>query len=397
MGVTKRNAPLPPAADPSGRKPKAYKPALCPAPSILRPHVLARERLRCWRPLDGDSAGNRGIISEAAFERIRQLMILAWAEGTHEVYGTGLLTFHVFCDEGGIPEKQRAPASSILMESFVATLAGSYSAKAIGNYVAGVRAWHILHGQKWEVDEEKMKALLKAAGKVSPATSRRVKRKPFTPSIIIAIRQHLDLSKPLHAAVYACLTTAFYCAARLGEFTVVRPKDFNPRRHVKRSDVRDDVDRNGLKTKVFRIPRTKASPTGEDVCWAAQSGDSDPAAALEHHFLVNEPPLEGHLFAYKFGKSHRPLSKKAFLDTINPAIAAAGIDPLQGHGIRIGATLEYLLRGVPFNVMKAIGRWAGDSFYTYLSQHAQILAPYLQEKVVLHEAVLRASFHRPRA
>ncbi|TEB31909.1 hypothetical protein FA13DRAFT_1628746, partial [Coprinellus micaceus] len=49
-----------------------------------------------------------------------------------------------------------------------------------------------------------------------------------------------------------------------------------------------------------------------------------------------------------------------------------------GHGIRIGPTLEYLLRGVPFDVMKVKGWWASDTFQTYLRKHAQILAPYMQ-------------------
>jgi hypothetical protein len=30
---------------------------------------------------------------------------------------------------------------------------------------------------------------------------------------------------------------------------------------------------------------------------------------------------------------------------------------LKGHGLWIGGTLEYLLRGVPFDVVKAMGRW----------------------------------------
>jgi hypothetical protein len=46
-----------------------------------------------------------------------------------------------------------------------------------------------------------------------------------------------------------------------------------------------------------------------------------------------------------------------------------------GHSIRIGATLEYLLRGVPFEAMKSIGRWSSDSFSKYLRKHAQILRP----------------------
>lgn len=41
--------------------------------------------------------------------------------------------------------------------------------------------------------------------------------------------KHLDLSKPLDAAVYACLTTAFYALCRLGELTVKALKSFEPR------------------------------------------------------------------------------------------------------------------------------------------------------------------------
>ena len=43
----------------------------------------------------------------------------------------------------------------------------------------------------------------------------------------------------------------------------------------------------------------------------------------------------------------------------------AGV-PFQGHSLRIGATLEYLLRGVPFEVVNHIGRWSSNSFTLYL-------------------------------
>ncbi|KIJ58022.1 hypothetical protein HYDPIDRAFT_47025, partial [Hydnomerulius pinastri MD-312] len=51
---------------------------------------------------------------------------------------------------------------------------------------------------------------------------------------------------------------------------------------------------------------------------------------------------------------------------------------LKGHSLRIGGTLFYLLKGVPFNVVKVMGRWAGESFTLYLQHHALILAPFLQ-------------------
>jgi hypothetical protein len=50
------------------------------------------------------------------------------------------------------------------------------------------------------------------------------------------------------------------------------------------------------------------------------------------------------------------------IEHLTKAARDAGLDPLQGHGICIGATLEYLLRGVPFDVVKVMGRWASDAF-----------------------------------
>ncbi|KAF8466463.1 hypothetical protein DFH94DRAFT_639373, partial [Russula ochroleuca] len=66
------------------------------------------------------------------------------------------------------------------------------------------------------------------------------------------------------------------------------------------------------------------------------------------------------------------------------------------HGIRIGSTLEYLLRGMPFDVMKAKGRWAGDSFLLYLRKHAIIIAPYIQAVPAVHETFIRYTMPTPR-
>ncbi|KAG1829990.1 hypothetical protein EV424DRAFT_1378728 [Suillus variegatus] len=64
-------------------------------------------------------------------------------------------------------------------------------------------------------------------------------------------------------------------------------------------------------------------------------------------------------------------------------VKRAGLGNLKGHGLRIGGTLEYLLRGVPFDVVKSMGRWSSEAFTVYLRKHALILAPYLQESSAL--------------
>jgi hypothetical protein len=52
---------------------------------------------------------------------------------------------------------------------------------------------------------------------------------------------------------------------------------------------------------------------------------------------------------------------------------------LKGHSLRISGTLFYLLKGVPFDVVKTMGRWLSESFILYLRHHAIVLAPFLQQ------------------
>ncbi|GBE78928.1 hypothetical protein SCP_0201250 [Sparassis crispa] len=270
------------------------------------------------------------------------------------------------------------------MLTFVSSCAGSYSGKTLANYFFAVKAWHTLHGQPWEMNHTEMKAVLDGAVILAPPTSKRPKRLPFTIDFIIALRSTMDLSLPLDAAVYACLTTTFFCAAWLGEFTLPTLGAFNTTIHVKRSNIRLGEDRHGLRVTVFHLPRTKCSPQdGEDVYWAQQDGLADPAAALANHFAVNDPPLGGPLFARRYQRGNRPLTRTDFMKRLEAAAAILNVPSLKGHGIRIGATLEYLLRGVPFEVVKSIGRWNGESFRLYLRQHAVVMAPYLQGTPIL--------------
>jgi len=116
--------------------------------------------------------------------------------------------------------------------------------------------------------------------------------------------------------MYSCLTTTFYMAACLGEFTVPNLMAFNREAHIKPSDIRIEHDCNGLSSTVFHIPKTKASMHGEDVSWSKQLGNTNPEAALTHHLALNKPLADGHLFSYLKNSHFRPLTKTAFIWTV---------------------------------------------------------------------------------
>ncbi|KAJ6477580.1 hypothetical protein C8R45DRAFT_833363 [Mycena sanguinolenta] len=398
-GKVRFNAPLPSNKSPAKRRRAQYPLNLTPLPSSLRPHCLANERLRLWIPSKArnilDALGHPTNMTPEDLARINDTLVHAWAPGTRDTYGSGLLVYHVWHDVRETPEDQRAPASPIILAAWLSSIAGSYAGGTVANYLYGVRAWHILHGLAWDINQIEVDALLSAAARLSPPKSK--KRLPYTVDIIIIILRHLDISIPLHASVFSCLTTSFYSVARVGEFTIRTLTSFDPTLHVKPSDVQDVHDRNNLPMKEFALPSTKSAPLiGEKVAFGPQAGLSDPEAAFKNHLAVNQPPCDGPLFAYRVGNRHKALTKSKFLSVIGSALKVAGLEPMQGHGIRVGATLEYLLRGVPFDVMKVIGRWASSAFEIYLRKHAQILAPYMQAVPAVHEGFVRYTMPRVR-
>ncbi|KIJ67286.1 hypothetical protein HYDPIDRAFT_84972, partial [Hydnomerulius pinastri MD-312] len=132
----------------------------------------------------------------------------------------------------------------------------------------------------------------------------------------------------------------------------------------------------------FYIPTTKcALETGEDTQCAPQLGGiTDPKAALENHFHVNLAPPDAHLFAWKHPNGLQALSKTEVTNQLVTIAKTLNLTNFKGHSLRIGGTLHYLLKGIPFDMVKVMGHWAGDSFTIYLRKHALILAPFLQSR-----------------
>lgn len=382
MARSKFDAPLAPYNSGASR-PKPYRLDLTPNISEMRPHCLAKDRLRLWRPTTV-SASDHGITwTDAEFDRLLHVTNLSWAQGTRETYGAGLLVYHIYCDMRGIADDARCPVSPLTMSMFIASCAGSYSGSTLANYTCGVRAWHIIHGASWTMDYQ-VRAALDGATKLAPPASKKGARVPMILTILEALNGSLDSTEPLDVAVRAALNIMFYSLARTGELTVPSQKAFNPSIHITPSNLRVETDRNGLLVQVGHLPTTKSSPIdGEDIFFSTQIGPSDPWAALQDHLRINKPPAQAHLFAYRANSGYKPLTRAAFLKRINDAAISLNLCNIKGHSIRIGGTLEFLLRGITFEVVKSLGRWSSNTFVLYLRKHAVILAPYIQSHPVL--------------
>ena len=141
-----------------------------------------------------------------------------------------------------------------------------------------------------------------------------------------------------------------------------------------------------MEVTVLHVLKTKAAPLeGEDIFWSPQHGPTDPYKALANHWHINNPSDTDHLFAYRHKGHLRALTKSAFIKRIAVVAHAAGLEPLQGHSIRISTTLFYILQGTPMEAVKVMGRWSSNAFLQYLWKHAQILTPYIQADPEVHQ------------
>ena len=110
----------------SGKKARAAKQGNVVTPNPLRPHVPAADRLQGWqtpfsREFDASLISQFGL---DFFTHFHKVLLASLDEPTRVNYGAGLLRFTQFCDERGISERDRMPASSLLLACFAARHAG---------------------------------------------------------------------------------------------------------------------------------------------------------------------------------------------------------------------------------------------------------------------------------
>ena len=106
---------------------------------------------------------------------------------------------------------------------------------------------------------------------------------------------------------------------------------------------------------------------------------TDPLTWLDNHFRINTPGPKDHLFSWKYPWGLCPLTKTEVISQIKDLVHQFDLPDLKGHSLHIGGTMHHLLQGTPFDVVKTMGHWLGDSFTLYLRCHTLILTPHLQE------------------
>lgn len=147
------------------------------------------------------------------FSQTKQLFNLSSAQltpnSTKEMYSSGLLLFHTYCNQISLPESEHTLADQNLITDFTASMIGIVSSSTISNYLAGLCAWHLIHSISWQVNYNELQLLMCAAECNNPT----LKKPPCLPvaiQFICAIKPHIQPGSFLNIAIFTCLTLSFY-------------------------------------------------------------------------------------------------------------------------------------------------------------------------------------------
>ena len=302
-------------------------------------------------------------------------MQLGIASSTARSYRSAQNRYTDFCRKLGLTP---VPATEQVLILFVAELAQSVAHATIRSYLSAVRNLHITKG--WPdplVGTLRLELVLKGVKRVK-ASPAKIKL-PITPLILYRIREGIRQQGDDEDGfmLWAACCLGFFGFLRTAEFTVPNGKDFDPSVHLTAGDITVD---SHIEPSLLQV-RIKASKTdqfkqGTALYLAATRNDLCPVAAILS-YLARRPNGEGPLFVSKAGD---PLTRLKFVTKLRQVLQQVGIqaDQYTGHSFRIGAATTAAAKGIPDNMIKALGWWTSEAYQVYIKLPRERLASITQ-------------------
>ena len=114
----------------------------------------------------------------------------------------------------------------------------------------------------------------------------------------------------------------------------------------------------------IKASKTDSFRQGHTVVIARSSASLCAVIAMQEYFLA-ACPLPGPLFLFQSG---RLLTRSVVTNLLRDAARSAGLPykSLKGHSFRIGAASTAAAAGLPYWLIKVLGRWSSDCYQLYI-------------------------------
>ena len=197
-----------------------------------------------------------------------------------------------------------------------------------------------------------------------------VQRKlPITPHILLALRDVMDFSLPLHRALWAAFLLGFFTFFRKSNIIPPSHSQFSPTKHLSRSDFHFTswgliVSVKWSKVIQFR-ERTLLIPLV-----SIPSHALCPVHALRDFFDTCPAPASSPAFVLPTATGLRSISYSSFTKHLKDLLRLAGLNPdnYSGHSFRRGGATYASSLGIPHELIQLQGDWASTAYLEYLAR-----------------------------
>ncbi len=289
---------------------------------------------------------------------------MSYAENTKKSYRTHLNCYMQFCQLCGIAP---VPVSTDNMCRYAAYLAGikHLSANSVPKYLNIIRVLHREFGfpnpmqESWFLDHV-LRGIKKQHGLS-------VKKKlPITPTILLQIKQSLDMDAPVNVVFWAVCLVLFFGLLR--KSNVLATQDFSAQKHLCRGDIYAHIwglhlDLRWTKTlqdksRVLQVPLPRI--LGHPLC--------PTTAVIQALDYTKGAPNQGPAFCYSAGGQFVPLSYPVFIKMLKCCLKKLGYpeSDYAGHSFRRGGASWALRNNIPGEFIQMLGDWKSQVYREYL-------------------------------
>jgi hypothetical protein len=293
---------------------------------------------------------------------------VAWfVPGTRRSHDTAVNKLVLWARRKGIVGPL-APVPTRLVEAWVASLAGSINGDTIKTYLTAIRSWHIDMGHNDDdISTESVQRVIRGIKRYH-GNEKPVQALPINLPILEKVINHLTRSPASVGgidnalALPAVFTLGFTCFMRGGEMTY---DNFDAHFHL-------SVGSYDRGQRSITIPASKADPfrTGIKVMIPSKlPADIDPLQHLDE-YLAYSPPRPPTRPLFRLGGLSHFNKTTVFNNHLANCLRSIGLAATGfiGHSFRRGAATWAKSVAVPDEMIKVLGRWAGDSCRRYIDQ-----------------------------
>ncbi len=263
---------------------------------------------------------------------------------------------------------QSLPVNSLNLARYITFLARSFkSPQSIANYLNGVRIYHLSNGFSFQLLNDFRVSLALRSVRRSLGDYP-LSKLPITPSILLDIYRLMDLTNPLHLALWVAFLVAFFAFLRKSNLVPSSQGTFNPQMQLQRGSFMLQTDGSLLicitwsKTIQFKqrvlhiplhpIPNSPLCPVTNYLRMVAR---------------IPAPP-QSPAFVYPLGNSLATHTHSSFVSYLRFFLSKANYPAADysGHSFRKGGCVFASICNVPVELIKIHGDWRSNAYERYL-------------------------------